>query len=123
VGPSAGLNTEATGKILSPLPGIEHRSPGHPARSQTRNTLTSASAVPSTLIDKVICIRLQDYKLETPKRSINNPRSVGLAVCAIKKADCVFEFCTELLVLSGVYLWGKSIAGDSMTAGLHVCLP
>jgi hypothetical protein len=29
VGPRAGLDTEARGKVLSPLPGIEHRSPGH----------------------------------------------------------------------------------------------
>jgi hypothetical protein len=35
VGPRAGLDTEARGKILSPLPGIEPRSPGRPARSQT----------------------------------------------------------------------------------------
>jgi hypothetical protein len=35
IGPRAGLDTEATGQILSPLPGIEPRSPGRPARSQT----------------------------------------------------------------------------------------
>jgi hypothetical protein len=35
VRPRAGLDTDATGKILSPLPGIETRSPGRPARSQT----------------------------------------------------------------------------------------
>jgi hypothetical protein len=35
VGPTAGLDTEARGNILSPLPGIEPRSSGHPARSQT----------------------------------------------------------------------------------------
>jgi hypothetical protein len=35
VGPSAGLNTEVRGKIFLPLPGIEPRSPGRPARSQT----------------------------------------------------------------------------------------
>jgi hypothetical protein len=35
VGPTAGLDTEDRGKILSPLPGIEPRSPGRPARSQT----------------------------------------------------------------------------------------
>jgi hypothetical protein len=35
VGPTAGLDTEARGKILSPLPGIESRSPGRPASSQT----------------------------------------------------------------------------------------
>jgi hypothetical protein len=35
VGPRAGLDTEARGKIISPLLGIEPRSPGRPARSQT----------------------------------------------------------------------------------------
>jgi hypothetical protein len=35
VGPRTGLDTGARGKILSPLPGIEPRSPGRPARSQT----------------------------------------------------------------------------------------
>jgi hypothetical protein len=34
VGPRAVLDTEVRGKILSPLPGIERRSPGRPARSQ-----------------------------------------------------------------------------------------
>jgi hypothetical protein len=34
-GPRPGMDTEATGKILSPLPGIEPRSPGRPVRSQT----------------------------------------------------------------------------------------
>jgi hypothetical protein len=35
LGPRADLDTEATRKILSPLPGMERRSPGRPARSQT----------------------------------------------------------------------------------------
>jgi hypothetical protein len=35
VGPRASLDTEARGKILSRLPGIETRSPGRPDRSQT----------------------------------------------------------------------------------------
>jgi hypothetical protein len=35
VSPRAGLVTEATGEILSPLPGIEPPSPGRPARSWT----------------------------------------------------------------------------------------
>jgi hypothetical protein len=35
LGPRAGLDTEARGKILSPLPGIEPRFPGRPGRSQT----------------------------------------------------------------------------------------
>jgi hypothetical protein len=33
VGPRAGLDTEAIGKILLPLPGIEPRLPGHPVSS------------------------------------------------------------------------------------------
>jgi hypothetical protein len=36
VGPRAGLGTDDRGKILSPLPEIEPRSPGRPARSQTQ---------------------------------------------------------------------------------------
>jgi hypothetical protein len=35
VGPRAGLDTQVGGKILLSLPGIESRSPGRPARSQT----------------------------------------------------------------------------------------
>jgi hypothetical protein len=35
VDPRSGLETDARGKILSPLPGIEHRSPCRLARSQT----------------------------------------------------------------------------------------
>jgi hypothetical protein len=35
VGHRAGLDTEARGKILSTLPGIEPRSPDRPARSRT----------------------------------------------------------------------------------------
>jgi hypothetical protein len=35
VGLSVGVDTEAKGKILSPLPGIEPWSPGRPARRQT----------------------------------------------------------------------------------------
>jgi hypothetical protein len=43
VGPRAGLNTEVRGKILLPLPGIEPRSPGRPARSQTLYCLSYAA--------------------------------------------------------------------------------
>jgi hypothetical protein len=35
VGPRAGLDTEARGKIIWPCLGIEPRSPGRPVRSQT----------------------------------------------------------------------------------------
>jgi hypothetical protein len=39
VSPRADLDTEARGKILSPLPGTEPRSPGRPTRSQTLTEL------------------------------------------------------------------------------------
>jgi hypothetical protein len=35
VGPRAGLDIDATGKVLLPLPEIEPRSPGRPVRIQT----------------------------------------------------------------------------------------
>jgi hypothetical protein len=40
MGLRAGLDTEARGIILLPLPGIEPRSPGRLARSQTRYSLS-----------------------------------------------------------------------------------
>jgi hypothetical protein len=40
VGLRAGLDTEARGKILSPLLGIEPRSPGRPACNKTLNRLS-----------------------------------------------------------------------------------
>jgi hypothetical protein len=36
VGPGIGLDTDARGKILLPLPGVEPRSPGRPVRIQTQ---------------------------------------------------------------------------------------
>jgi hypothetical protein len=41
VGPRAGLDSEVTGKVLSPLPGIEPLLLGRPARSQTLAQLIS----------------------------------------------------------------------------------
>jgi hypothetical protein len=55
VGPRAGLDTEARGKILSPLPAIEPRSPGRPARSRTLYWLSdpglSVCLSPSSITD------------------------------------------------------------------------
>jgi hypothetical protein len=46
VGPRAGLDTKARGKILSPLPGIETRSPWRPPRNQTTYTFTIVKYFP-----------------------------------------------------------------------------
>jgi hypothetical protein len=48
VGLRAGLDTEARGQILSPLPGSEPRSPGHPACSQTLHRLSYPAHSTST---------------------------------------------------------------------------
>jgi hypothetical protein len=53
VDPRAGPDTEARGKILSPLPGMELRSPGRPSRSQTLYRLSypaHGSSLTSVLI-------------------------------------------------------------------------
>jgi hypothetical protein len=46
VGPRAGLDTEPREKILLPLPGIEPRSSGRPARSQTLYCLSYPGSLP-----------------------------------------------------------------------------
>jgi hypothetical protein len=50
VGPRDGLNTEARGKILSPLPGIELRSPVRPVRSQTLYCLSYSTHAHKNLL-------------------------------------------------------------------------
>jgi hypothetical protein len=47
VGPRAGLDTEVRGKILSPLPGIEPRSPGRPV---VRHYTDWATPAPNTTL-------------------------------------------------------------------------
>jgi hypothetical protein len=46
VGPRAGLNTEARGKILSSLPGIDPRSPGPPYPMDTGGLFPGGKARP-----------------------------------------------------------------------------
>jgi hypothetical protein len=48
VGPRSGLDPKARRKILSPLPGIEPRSPGRPVRSQTLYWLSYAGSYVTT---------------------------------------------------------------------------
>jgi hypothetical protein len=49
VGPRTDLDTEARGKILPPLPGIEPRSPGRPALSQTLYWLSYPGSSPGII--------------------------------------------------------------------------
>jgi hypothetical protein len=61
VGPKAGLNTDVKGKILSPLPGIEPRSPGPPspgppARSRTLNCLSYPDVVAATAAIVIVVV-------------------------------------------------------------------
>jgi hypothetical protein len=59
MGPRAGLNTEDRGKIILPLPGIEPRSPGRPARSQTLYWLSYTGS-------RFMCIAHALLKLDVP---------------------------------------------------------
>jgi hypothetical protein len=59
VGPRAGLDTEARGKIFSPLPGIEPRTPGRPASSQTLYWL---SYLGSLFVCVCVCVRFRFLK-------------------------------------------------------------
>jgi hypothetical protein len=75
MGPRAGVNKQATGKILSPLPGIEPRSRGRPTRSQTLHWLS----YPGTPWKCVICkrLRLIYIILLTCGRQSINPKVFG----------------------------------------------
>jgi hypothetical protein len=61
VGPRAGLDTEDRGKILLLPPGIELRSPGRPARSQT-----------------LYCLSYPGSYSEVEKRQITNTKLLKL---------------------------------------------
>jgi hypothetical protein len=56
VGPRAGLDTEATGKNPLPPPGIEPRSPGRPARSQTLYWLRYPAHICRSTIPKLLFV-------------------------------------------------------------------
>jgi hypothetical protein len=56
VGPRAGLDTEARGKILAPLPRIEPRSPGRPDPSQTLDPELHGTHEKNIVTNKLICL-------------------------------------------------------------------
>jgi hypothetical protein len=53
VDPRAGLDTEAKGKILLPLPGIEPQSPARPVRSQTLYWLSYPGSMQFKIVGEV----------------------------------------------------------------------
>jgi hypothetical protein len=63
VGPRAGLDTEARGKNPLPLPGIEPRSPGRPARSQTLYCLSYPGSLANL---NAVIIRRSLHTVPTP---------------------------------------------------------
>jgi hypothetical protein len=56
VGPRAGLDTETTGKILSPLPGIEPRSRGRPVHSKTLYWLSYSAHVSMKCFHNILLV-------------------------------------------------------------------
>jgi hypothetical protein len=87
VGPRAGLDIEARGKFLSPLPGIRPRSPGRPARSQTLYCLSYLSSF--------------DVTLFVPNSS---SRSIGVLTCEISSSHGGEYEVQNLLGCTAVFL-------------------
>jgi hypothetical protein len=69
LGPRAGLDTEAKGNILMPLPGIEPRSLSRPVRSQTLNWLSYPGFYSLWLVFVGIC------SIQQPENGENYIRS------------------------------------------------
>jgi hypothetical protein len=76
VGPRAGLDTEATGKILSPLPEIELRSSGRPARSQTLYRLSYSAYL---------------SRMTAPWKVINNVKNIMIQLLEHQQCDMIGE--------------------------------
>jgi hypothetical protein len=75
VGPRAGPDKDTRGKILSPLPGIEPRSPGRPARSQTQYWLSYPGSLSSCIVP-VIVVRFETILEFIAKYYQNSPVQV-----------------------------------------------
>jgi hypothetical protein len=72
VRPRAGLDTEATGKIILPLPRMEPRSAGHPLRSQT--LYCPSSPAPHMHIQIVFAtISVYSYRLQKELPNTSRP--------------------------------------------------
>jgi hypothetical protein len=108
VGPPDGLDTEARGQILLPLPGIEPRSPGSPVLNQTLYwlsylgchhnyyTTTTTTTNCNNKVDNVSLLSL-----------INNSYVNSLRICkgVTKQAESVFHSFKKFLPIYGVTDW------------------
>jgi hypothetical protein len=63
VGPRAGLDTEDREKNPLPPPGIEPRSPGRPARSQTVFGIRLSSPSITLIISSIIILKKQKIRV------------------------------------------------------------
>jgi hypothetical protein len=77
VGPRAGLDTDVRGKILSPLRGIEPRSPGRPVRRQTLYCLSYPGS-------------------HKPFRSVKMPFMHQGLVCSVLRGPLNLQYSTAL---------------------------
>jgi hypothetical protein len=101
VGPRAGLDTEVTGKILSPPPGIEPRSPGRPARSQTLYCLSYLALVRSLLADKIRIIGMNKARNPFHSRLLTESQILTLIVTyeMSKRASVTPKpYCLKVLI-------------------------
>jgi len=98
VGPRAGLDTEATGNILSPLPGIEPRSPGRPARSQILYWLSYPA-----FKNKIKSVNIMD-RLNT--ELLNTVYTVGTVLWRVKRDYAQFPALFKLNYFEQTFLNG-----------------
>jgi hypothetical protein len=83
VGPKAGLDTEARGKIFSPLLGIEPRSPGRPAHSQTLYRLSYPAHLPPCPLYTALRRSLSSAEIKNAWSFTSTP-SVHIDSCVVR---------------------------------------
>jgi hypothetical protein len=103
VGPRSGVDSEVKEKILSSLPGIEHRSPSRSAHSQALYLLSYPASpfnlLTSLILIMVISVRLvlggQSIKLVAcfRGRTIHRYHCVGL--CSLYTLTCSYTSCLD----------------------------
>jgi hypothetical protein len=102
VGPRSGLDTEARGKILSPVLGIEPWSPSHPTHSQTLYWLSylahSLLTTFSKVLEKVMYSRLNQH---VHCNSISVPEQFGFRK-DISTDDAAYKLTDNVLELKSI---------------------
>jgi hypothetical protein len=94
MGPRDGLDTDARGKILSPLPGIERRSPGRPVRSETLHWLSYPAHQRCIIITVIVGIKdIQiDRSFSRVVEVLHTASTIGLMMEAVRISETSVNF-------------------------------